>query len=90
MKKAFVIVFIALLITSCSGRSEEEQKAYTDSLFHVITCSPTIVRSSYTLEDQLNACELLIEEYPERKDKIEKIKKIIQKQIADRDSENLY
>ena len=91
MKKLLIAVFaITVLAASCSGRSKEEQKAYTDSLFNVITCSPTIVRSSYTLEDQLNACDLLIEEYPEKKDKIEKIKKIIQKQIADRDSENLY
>lgn len=77
--------------TSCNNwRTKEEQKAYTDSLFHVISCSPTIVAGPYTLEDQLEACDLLIKEYPKKKEQFEDIKAIIQKQIEERDTEILY
>ena len=89
--KRFVTMIIAVaLICSCGGRSKEEQKAYTDSLFHVISCSPTIVAGPYTLEDQLNACDLLINEYPNKKDEIENLKETIRKQIKDRDAEFSY
>ena len=90
MKKVLFVPIISYILLSCGGRSEVEQKAYTDSLFHVISCSPTIVSGPYTLEDQLNACDLLIKEYPKKKSEFEKIKETIQKQIKERDSENLY
>lgn len=77
-----------LYLSSCgNGRSKEEQQEYTDSLFHVISCSPTIVEGPYTLEDQLDACELLIKEFPERESQFEEIKSTIKKQIEERDSQ---
>ncbi len=82
MKKT-LIVFSAFIMISCGGRTKEEQKAYEDSLFHVISCSPTIVAGPYTLEDQLNACDLLIKERPEDKEEILLIKDKIQEQIAE-------
>lgn len=88
-KTKFIIMatFAIILLGSCgNGRTKEEQKAYTDSLFHVISCSPTIVGGPYTLENQLNACDLLIEEYPDRKSEIEKIKKTIQLQIREQNN----
>lgn len=93
MKPIQVITFvlssiIALGLQSCSnGRSELEQQEYTDSLLHVISCSPTIVDSHYTLEDQLDACDLLIKEYPNKKSDFEEIKATIKKQIEERDNE---
>lgn len=93
MKKILLMTLtvLCLVFVSCgNGRTKEEQKAYTDSLFHVISCSPTIVAGPYTLEDQLNACDLLIKEYPSKKDEFEKIKATIQKQIEERDTEILY
>ena len=67
MNQLLTMIVAVVLMCSCSGRSKEEQKAYTDSLFHVLSCSPTIVDGPYTLEDQLNACDLLIKEYPNKK-----------------------
>ena len=85
-----ITLLASFLIVSCGGRNAERQKAYTDSLMHVISCSPTIVDGPYTLEDQLNACDLLIKEYPEKKGKFEEIKVIIKKQIKDRDEDTGY
>ena len=90
MKRFVTMIFSVALMCSCGGRSKEEQKAYTDSLFHVISCSPTIVAGPYTLEDQLNACDLLIKEYPNKKDEFENLKETIRKQIKDRDAEFSY
>ena len=91
MKKILGLFFLTILLGSCgNGRSKEEQQQYVDSLFHVISCSPTIVDGPYTLEDQLEACDLLIKEYPKKKDKFEEIKATIQLQIEQRDSENSY
>ena len=90
MKRFVTMIFAVALMCSCGGRSKEEQKAYTDSLFHVISCSPTIVAGPYTLEDQLNACDLLIKEYPNKKDEIENLKETIRKQIKDSDAEFSY
>ena len=73
-----IILQTSIFVISCGGRSVEQQKAYTDSLMHVIIDSP------YTLEDQLNACDMLIKEYPEKKEKFEKIKSAIKKQIKER------
>lgn len=88
-KMTFIIMvtFAIILLASCgNGRTKEEQKAYTDSLFHVISCSPAIVGGSYTLENQLDACELLIEEYPDKKSEIEEIKEKIQLQIKEQNN----
>lgn len=79
-----IILQTSIFVISCGGRSVEQQKVYTDSLMHVISCSPTIVDGPYTLEDQLNACDMLIKEYPEKKEKFEKIKSAIKKQIKER------
>lgn len=87
MKKE-LIVFSALIMISCGGRTKEEQKAYEDSLFHVISCSPTIVTGPYTLEDQLNACDLLIKERPKDKEKLLLIKNKIQEQITEEYTSN--
>lgn len=85
MKK--VLLFIATtFILSCNGRSKEEQKAYVDSLFHVVSCSPTIVAGPYTLKDRLDACDKLIEEYPEYREQGEKVRATIIEQIKDRDA----
>ncbi len=89
MKRILLIIFAGLLVSSCNRRSESEQKEYTDSLFHVLSCSPTIVDGPYSLEDQLNACDLLMDEYPEKKDEFETIKKEIEHQIQSRDSNSL-
>lgn len=93
MRKILLMMMAVLCfgLASCgNGRTEEEQKAYTDSLFHVISCSPTIVAGPYTLEDQLEACDLLIKEYPNKKEQFEDIKATIHKQIEERDTETLY
>lgn len=90
MKYFFFFIFTVSLLFSCGRRSQAEQKAYTDSLFHVISCSPTIVAGPYTLEDQLNACDLLIKEYPNKQAEFQNIKETIQKRIKERDLENLY
>ena len=90
MKRFVTMIFAVALMCSCGGRSKEEQKAYTDSLFHVISCSPTIVAGPYTLEDQLNACDLLIKEYPNKKDEFENLKETIRTQIKDRAAEFSY
>lgn len=87
MEKIIPVITLVLLVTMTScGRSSEAKKAYIDSLYHVIQCSPTIVAGPYTLEDQLHACDLLLEEYPEKKEKIERIKKDIEHQIEERDN----
>ena len=89
--KIFTIIIsflVAIQLTSCgNGRSEAEQKKYVDSLFHVISCSPSIVDGPYTLEEQLEACDLLIREYPNKKEDFESIKVQIQEQIRQRGSE---
>lgn len=91
VKKIAPLMAMTAILCSCgSERSEAEQKAYTDSLFHVISCSPTMVHSAYTLEDQLNACNLLIKEYPKQKEKFENVKSLIREQIRVRDSEFSY
>lgn len=88
MKKFIGFLFFAILFCSCgNGRTETEQKQYIDSLFHVISCSPSIVDGPYTHENQLEACDLLIKEYPDRKQQFEEIKKSIQLQIDQLDSE---
>lgn len=88
MVKFFGFLMFTLLFCSCSsGRTEAEQKQYIDSLFHVISCSPSIVDGPYTLENQLEACDLLIKEYPNRKQQFEKIKESIHLQIERRDSD---
>lgn len=84
MKKLFLcsmIVGCSFLTVACGGRTKAEQKAYEDSLFHVISASPTIVNGAYTLQDQLNACDLLIKEHPEKKEELEVIKQQIQQEI---------
>lgn len=87
MKQLVGLFTLALLLGSCgSGRTEEEQKQYVDSLFHVVSCSPTIVDGPYTLEDQLEACDLLIKEYPDRKDQFEELKNTLRQQILTRDA----
>lgn len=86
MKRILYIIFGCLFIVSCNKRSKAEQKTYIDSLFHVLSCSPTIVNGPYSLEDQVNACDLLMDEYPEKKEEFEKIKKRIENQIQERDS----
>lgn len=92
MKKIlpFATLLASLLAVSCGGRNAEQQKAYTDSLMHIISCSPTIVDGPYTLEDQLNACDLLIKEYPEKKERLEEIKATIKKQMQNRNMEIDY
>lgn len=89
MKRILFLIFVCSLIYSCNRRSNAEQKEYTDSLFHVLSCSPTIVDGPYSLEDQLNACDLLMDEYPDKKDEFEKRKKEIKHQIQSRDSNSL-
>ena len=81
-----LLVMIAALGSCGNKRSEAEQKAYTDSLYHVISCSPTVVQGEYTLEDQLDACNLLIKEYPKQKGRFEQVKSSIREQIRVRDS----
>lgn len=90
MKKALIVITTSLLTISCGGRSTEQQKIYTDSLMHVISCSPTIIDGSYTLEDQINACDLLIKEFPEEKERFEEIKATIKKQIQNQEMETYY
>lgn len=88
MIKFIGILLSALLFCSCSNRrTEAEQKQYIDSLFHVISCSPSIVDGPYTLENQLEACDLLIKEYPDRKKQFEDLKESIHLQIEQRDSD---
>ena len=82
------IAICTITILSCNKRSKSEQKAYVDSLFHVLSCSPTIVAGPYSLEDQLNACDLLIKEYPEKKEQFEVVRKEIEQQIHDRDNKS--
>lgn len=86
--KKYIILTVSFILLSCGGRSKEEQKAYTDSLFHVISTSPSIVAGPYTLEDQLDACDKLIKEYPDKQDEFENLKATIQKQIDQRESES--
>ena len=86
MLQTLIGIICPLLLCSCgNGRTEAENKAYTDSLFNVVSSSPTIVAGRYTLEDQLEACDLLIKEYPNKKDEFIAIKDIIKKQINERD-----
>ena len=88
MKKFIGIFFYAILFCSCgNGKTETEQKQYIDSLFNVISSSPSVVDGPYTLENQLEACDLLIMEYPDRKEQFEEIKESIQLQIKQRDAE---
>lgn len=94
--KSIIPIFLSLIITailsSCNSgvRSKEEHQQYVDSLFNVISSSPTIVDGSYTLTDQLEACDLLIKEYPDKKDDFEKIKATIQSQIDAQAKEDSY
>lgn len=88
MKNSLLLIAVSIIMVSCGGRSKEEQKAYTDSLFHVISSSPSIVAGPYTLEDQLDACDKLIKEFPNKKEEFEEMKKTIRNQIAQRDSES--
>lgn len=88
MKKILPIIAAITIFTlfSC-GRSPEAKKAYIDSLFHVIQCSPTIVAGPYTLEDQLHACDLLMDELPaEKRNRLKIIKKGIEHKIEERDN----
>lgn len=86
MKNIGFLFIVAMLLSSCGNvRSKEEQKEYVDSLFHVISCSPTIVSGPYTFEDQLDACDLLIKEFPNKKKSFEEIKTKIREQIEQRD-----
>ena len=89
MKKVLIAIPTAVLLVSasCGGRSQAEQKAYEDSLYHVISCSPSIIDGPYTMEDQLEACDLLIKEWPGKREELEKIKEGIMHQIEVRDSE---
>lgn len=92
--KSIITISIPLLITaipsSCNSgtESKEEHQQYVDSLFNVISSSPKIVDGTYSLSDQLEACDLLIKEYPSRKDEFEKIKTTIQTQIDEQANED--
>lgn len=88
MEKIIPVITLVLLVTMTScGRSSEAKKAYIDSLYHVIQCSPTIVAGPYTLEDQLHACDLLMDELPaEKRNRLEIIKKGIEHKIDERDN----
>lgn len=94
--KSIITISLSLLITailsSCNSgaKSKEEHQQYVDSLFNVIGSSPKIVDVTYSLSDQLEACDLLIKEYPNRKDEFEKIKTTIQTQIDERANEDSY
>lgn len=85
--KSIISIFLSLLIpailSSCNSgaRSTEEHQQYVDSLFNVISSSPMIVNGPYSLTDQLEACDLLIKEFPDKKNDFEQIKATIQTQI---------
>lgn len=87
MKKILLLFALASVLCSCDGRSKAEKQAYVDSLFHVLSCSPTIVAGPYTLEDQLNACDLLMKEYPQLKKDWEKVRADILKKIEMEEAE---
>ena len=72
---AALVAFTMVSMTSCVGCESKEKKQYVDSLFNVLKAD-----SLYTLEQRMEALDLLIKERSWQKEDLEKLREM-EKQI---------